>query len=98
MRFVQTIWFSSVNADAIAELMREWHAAEAGIAPGYVGSRLLADREHPGRYLVVVDFASAADAERNNDRPETQAWAEKFRALLDGEPAFANFDEVARTG
>lgn len=98
MGFVQTIWFSSSKADEIAALMHDWHAAEAGSAPGYVGSRLLADREHAGKYLVVVDFTSAKDAEQNNDRPETQAWAAKFQALVDGEPAWGNFDEVARTG
>ncbi len=98
MGFVQTIWFTSGNAEAIADLMQEWHAAEAGTAPGYLGSRLLADRNHPHHYLVVVDFTSADAAERNNARPQTQAWSEKFRALVDGEPSWGNFDEVASSG
>ena len=54
---------------------------------------------HPRRprearqYLIVADFGvvdpdvSAADeAKRNNERPETQAWAARLRELIDGEP------------
>ncbi len=98
MGFVQTIWFTSGNAEAIGDLMQQWNAAEAGSAPGYLGSRLLADRDHPNHYLVVVDFASAEAAEQNNARPETQAWSAKFRALVDGEPSWGNFDVVTSTG
>ena len=49
---------------------------------GYMGIRILADRETPGEYVIVADFGvvdpdvSAADeAARNNERPETQEWA-----------------------
>ena len=49
---------------------------------GYMGTRLLADRENPGHYVFVVDFgviepdvSAAEEAERNNERPETQAFA-----------------------
>lgn len=97
MKFTQTISFAAADADALKVLLDDWHAAEAGSAPGYLGSRLLADREHPGRYLMVVDFASAAEAQANNDRPETRAWAQKFMALIQGDPGWGNYDEVHRT-
>ena len=52
---------------------------------GYMGTRLLADRESPVEYLIIADFGvvdpdvSAADeAARNNERPETQAWAARL--------------------
>jgi hypothetical protein len=71
---------------------------------GYMGTRLLADRENPGHYVVIADFGvidpdvSAADeAARNNDRPETQAWAVQFRTAVDGEPEYRHYDELYRT-
>lgn len=98
MHFVQTMAVRSSDVDAVKALLAEWHHAEAGVAPGYLGSRLLADRDEPGRYLLVVDFDSHAAAEKNNDRPETQEWAAKFNALLEGDAAFSNYDEVQRVG
>jgi hypothetical protein len=69
-----------------------------------MGTRLLADREHPGQYLIIADFGvvdpdvSAADeASRNNERPETQAWAARLLELVDGTPVYANYDEFYRT-
>ncbi len=98
MRFTQTIAVRASDARALGDMMSEWHEAEAGVAPGYLGSRLLADRDQPGRYLVVVDFSSAEEAEENNNRPETQEWAGKLMALTDGEPEFGNYDEVHKVG
>jgi quinol monooxygenase YgiN len=86
------------NVAALAALMTEWHEAEFGIAPGYLGSRLLADRDHDGRYLLVVEFSSPEAAEQNNDRPETQQWAERMNALIDGPPEFGNYDEAHSVG
>ena len=72
---------------------------------GYMGVHVLADREDPGRYLIVAEFAAvdfdvpaAEEAERNNQRPETQAWVSKLREVIDGEPLYHNYDELYRTG
>ena len=71
---------------------------------GYMGTRILADRENPGQYVIIADFGvvdpnvSAADeAARNNERPETQAWAARLLAIIDGEPEYHHFDEIYRT-
>ena len=71
---------------------------------GYMGTRVLADREISGQYVIIADFGvvdpdvSAADeAARNDERPETQAFAERFRALIDGDPEYHHFDEIYRT-
>ena len=71
---------------------------------GYMGTRILADREKPGQYVIIADFGvvdpdvSAADeAARNNARPETEAWALRFRQLIDSEPEYHHFDEIYRT-
>lgn len=61
-------------------------------------------RENPGLYQIIADFGvvdptvSAADeAQRNNDRPETKAWAAQLRKLVTGEPEYHHFDELYRT-
>ena len=72
---------------------------------GYIGTRLLADRDDPECYLILAEFAevdgdlsAAAEAERNNQRAETERWAEKLAALVDGEPVWTHYDEFYRTG
>ncbi len=98
MRFVQSVAVRTSNGTALQALMQEWHEAESGRAPGYLGSRLLADRDDPTRFMLVVEFASAAEAELNNDRVETQAFGAKLAALIDGDPRFRNYDEIRRVG
>jgi hypothetical protein len=69
-----------------------------------MGLRVLADREHPGEYLILADFGvvdpevSAADeAARNNGRPETQETAARLRALLDADPEYRHYDWIYQT-
>jgi hypothetical protein len=103
--FSQTISVRCADPDRIIELLREWDLVQAtGDLTGYMGTRVLADREHPGRYVIIADFGvidpdvpAAEEANRNNDRPETQAFAARLRELVDGEPEFHHFDELYRT-
>ena len=105
LNFSQTIIVRSSDPDAIVELLEQWDMQQASAdIMGYMGTRLLADRENPGQYMIVADFGvvdpdvSAADeATRNNDRPETQAWVASFRAVVEGEPQYHNYDEIYRT-
>ena len=106
MNFTQTIEVQCDDPQALVELLADWDAnhADSDIM-GYMGTHLLADREHPGRYLIVAEFgvvdpdvAAAEEAQRNNDRPETKAWAERLRAVIEGEPGYGHYDELYRTG
>ena len=65
----------------------------------------LADRDHPGHYLILAEFAEvdetrtpAEEAEANNQREETERWAQRLRELVDGEPEWVHYDEWYRTG
>ena len=106
MRFEQAIHFRCGDPDEVVALLQEWDVAQASTdVMGYVGTRLLADRDEPGRYLILAEFAEvdgdltpAEEAERNNQREATQRWAEKLRAMADDEPSWAHFDELYRTG
>jgi hypothetical protein len=103
--FVQTITFRSDRFDEMVVLMGEWDRNQAaGEIMGYAGLRVLADRDDPGRYISIMEFAAVEpgvsafeEAQRNNDRPETQALAARLIALSTGEPEFRHFDEVYRT-
>ena len=103
--FSQTITVRSDNPARIVELLAAWDLNQAtSDIMGYMGTRVLADREKEGQYVIIADFGvvdpnvSAADeAARNNDRPETQLWAERLLEVIEGEPEYHHFDEIYRT-
>ena len=103
--FSQTITVRCDDPAPIIELLAEWDRDQAqSDIMGYMGTRLLADREQLGRYVIIADFGvvdpsvSAADeAKRNNARPETRRWAERLREVITGEPEYRHFDELYRT-
>lgn len=96
MSFTQIITVEGAEDDALHTLLANWHEEQTGVAPGYQGCRVLAD-DATGRHLIEVDFTSEAEARRNNDRPETQAWAEQLHELIKGEPTFADLRQVCST-
>jgi len=103
--FSQTITVRSDDPAALIDLLAEWDRDQAqSDIMGYMGTRLLADREKPGQYVIIADFGivdpavSAADeAARNNTRPETRRWAERLLETVSGEPEYHHFDELYRT-
>lgn len=103
--FTQTIAVQCDDPAPIIELLEQWDIDQASAdIMGYMGVRLLADRDNPGQYLIVADFGvvdpdvSAADeAARNNERPETQASAARMREHVKGEPEWRHYDELYRT-
>jgi hypothetical protein len=105
LNFSQTITLYADDPAPLVELLEEWDRNQANAdIMGYMGIRLLADRAEPRRYMIIADFGvvdpdvSAADeAQRNNERPETQATAERMRSVIDGEPEWRDYDELYRT-
>ena len=91
MSFTQTIEVEASDERALHDHLSSWDAEQSGVAPGYVGARLLADAASPGRYLIEANFSSEEEAARNNDRPETHSWATKLNELVTGEPRFTNY-------
>jgi hypothetical protein len=105
VNFTQTIEIRCDDPDALIRMAAEWDLDQASTdIMGYMGTHILADRERPGYYLIVAEFGvidpdvSAADeAIRNNERPETQAWAQRLLEVIDGEPVYRHYDELYRT-
>ncbi|HKA93323.1 MAG TPA: hypothetical protein VKE97_05935 [Acidimicrobiia bacterium] len=106
MNFTQIISVRSDDPDTIVQMAADWDRAQAETdVMGYIGAHVLADRDDPGHYLIIAEFAAvepgvsaAEEAVRNNERTETQAWAEKLGAVVQEEPAYSHFDELYRTG
>lgn len=106
MRFEQAISFRSDDPEALVALLDEWDRGQASTeVMGYIGTRLLANRDDPGHYLILAGFAEvdgdltpAEEAERNNLREATRRWADKLRELAHDEPDWIHFDELYRTG
>jgi len=103
--FSQMITVNCPDPAKLIELIENWdlHQATTDIM-GYMGSRVLADREHVGRYVCIVEFgvvdpavSAAEEAARNNERPETKAMLAAVTEFIDGPPEYHNFDEIYRT-
>jgi hypothetical protein len=103
--FSQTISVRCDDPAPIVALLEQWDLDQASTdIMGYMGIRVLADRETPGLYLIIADFGvvdpdvSAADeAQRNNERPETQATSARMAEFIHGEPVYHHYDELYRT-
>ena len=106
VNFTQTIKVQTKDPAALIEMMTAWDREQAQFdIMGYMGTHLLCDRENPGHYLIVAEFgvidpdvSAAEEALKNNDRPETKAWAARLLELIDGEPEYHHYDEIYRTG
>ncbi len=106
MKFAQGIRVQCDDPEGLVELLAEWDEGQASSeVMGYIGTRLLADRDQPGSYVILAEFAEvdgdltpAEEAERNNQREETERWAQKLRALVGAEPEWIHYDELYRTG
>lgn len=98
MGFTQIIRITDVDDEqAVVDHLAGWDAEQAGVAPGYLGARLLAGEGAPGEYLIEVDFSSQQEAERNSARPETATWADGLRKLVGAEPDYGDYRRVWST-
>jgi hypothetical protein len=103
--FTQTMTVHCDDPEKLIEMAIEWDVQQANAdIMGYMGMRLLADREEPGRYVMLAEFgvidpevSAAEEALRNNERPETQATAARLRAIINGAVEYHDYDELYRT-
>jgi hypothetical protein len=97
MAFTQSIEVHAGDEGALRDHVAGWHKEQVGVAPGYRGARVLADRSQPGTYLIEVEFSSEEEAARNDDRTETAKWAERLRGIVGDEPAYRDFRLLCST-
>jgi hypothetical protein len=105
LNFSQMITVDCPDPSKLLELVEKWDINHANTdIVGYMGTRVLADRERAGRYVCIVEFgvidpavSAAEEAARNNDRPETKAMLAAVNEIIDGPPMYHDYDEIYRT-
>jgi len=89
--FVQIMELETSRIDEVEALSNRM-AEERGDALLASKATITADRDHPGRYIVIVEFDSYEEAMKNSNDPVTSKYAEQLGALLDAPPKFYNLD------
>ena len=94
--FVQIIEYRTSKPDEVAALMEEYRGKREAAADGPTPSRGItcADRDEPGRYFAIVEFASYEEAMENSQRADTTEMSERMMELCDGPGTFYNLDKV----
>jgi hypothetical protein len=103
--FSQMITVRCDDPGTLVAMLAQWDRDQAATdILGYMGTRLLGDRENSGVYVIIADFGvvdpdvcAVDEAARNNERPETQAWAARLLDAVEGEPEYRHYDELYRT-
>ena len=93
MIFAQTLSFICNDEDGLNALFDEWGTETAGTI-GYWQSVIMKDRDRADAFTVWVEFPSYEEAMKNSGRPETDAFAKRLFALVDGEVEYRNYDLV----
>lgn len=96
MKFVQIVEFRTSDIDAMRKLGEEYEAEMGDDATG-VGV-VCADRDNPGRYLIIGTFDDYESAMKNSEDPRTQALAAAMAKIADGPATFTNLDVIDEFG
>ena len=93
MGFVQIIEFQTSRPDEVEALGRDIsEKLDDGRASSPRRTTIAADRDRPGYYLNIVEFASYEAAMENSSRPEIGEFAARLAKLCDSPPKFYNLD------
>jgi quinol monooxygenase YgiN len=89
MPFIQIIEITTTRIDAVYELVNQW-VAQTEATRTALRATLTEDRDRPGTYLQMVEFASHAAAMVNSELPATAAFAKALAELCEAPPLFRN--------
>ena len=91
MKFVQTISFTTARMDEMQALMDAFDN-EPGSRAGFLGAKVLKDRDRENTYTVVAEFETYELAMENSARPEVGEFATFLADISEGELTFRNLD------
>jgi hypothetical protein len=89
--FVQIMEFKTSRIDEVDALVEKMRA-EQGDALLSTRAISAADRDRPGYFVNVIEFASYEEAMKNSNDPAISAFAQQMGELIDGPPTFYNLD------
>jgi quinol monooxygenase YgiN len=95
MKFIQTIGYTTSRPDdmkALSDRFREENPDTE--TRGFLGYKVLKDRDQDNAYMIVAEFESYELAMENSARPETDAFAREMASMADGPPTFGNYDVI----
>ncbi|MDX6263048.1 MAG: hypothetical protein QOH84_4736 [Kribbellaceae bacterium] len=97
--FVQIIDYRTSRPEEVRALGEQFRKGREAGDEGPAPTRMTAcaDRDHPGRYFQIVEFASYEDAMANSEREDTGAFAASMMELCDGPATFYNLDLLETT-
>ncbi|GAA0900004.1 hypothetical protein [Pseudonocardia zijingensis] len=91
--FIQIIEMHTSRMDEVEALGKEIRARlDDGRPSSPLRGTIAADRDRPGVYFNLVEFASYEAAMENSSRPETGEFAARLGKLCDEPPKFYNLD------
>ena len=92
--YVQIIEMQTSRRDELKQLGDDYRAKREadGTGPMPLRSVMTQDRDRPGHYFTVVEFASYEEAMENSSRPDTSDFAKQMLAMCDAPPRFYNLD------
>jgi hypothetical protein len=90
--FVQVIKGRVADPARVKAALDRWAEELAPGAEGWLGTT--AGVTADGRFVAAARFSSEDAARRNSDRPEQDRWWSETSRLFDGEPSFADSDDV----
>ena len=90
--FIQVIKGKTSRPDELRSLAESWRDEGATGSIGYLGGTYGVTDD--GDFLGVIRFTSREDAMANSARPETDAFAQKMGALMDGPVSFHDCGDV----
>ena len=91
MSFIQIIEYETDRPDEIMAL-GEKRMAESGDDATFTRLATAVDRDHPGRFVTIVEFPSYEEAMANSTKPDTSEMAAEMAALCTSGPTYRNLD------
>jgi quinol monooxygenase YgiN len=89
-RFLQIIELKTTRVDEVRSLVAEMRA-ETGYG-GALRGTVTKDRDRPGYYFTIMEFASYESAIAYSERPDVSAYAMRLASLCEEPPRFHNHD------
>jgi hypothetical protein len=91
--FVQIIQIQTSRIDEVERLGKEiQQRLDDGNPSAPRRAIFTEDRDRPGHYVNIVEFASYEAAMENSNRPEVSEFARRLAELCDAPPEFSNLD------
>lgn len=91
MSFIQIIEYETDRPDEVRRLGEAQLGQMPSTRDGFRLS-MASDRDHPNRYVTIVEFPSYEAAMANSQRPETNEYASQMAALCTKGPDYVNLD------